>query len=237
MNKKAIFMPLLSFFVLIILTYSYYELVVKDVEDKSSTIGLNQAELVNAYNKGIENEFNAEKAVSHSLNSAINEFSKNGGGNGKCNNLWKFNSDCEPDLEKNFINVFTNELLKYGYDAKEIKINDNSITIILNDFTYKKELKNFNLEYSLPIAVRKELDIDLNKLNSLKDQVKKCLEEGKPLNTCTNEKTEVQENLMVFSIENNKNILIYTEKIETKKPVFVFKINTRDTGIKRETVF
>ena len=51
-----------------------------------------------------------------------------------------------------------------------------------------------------------------NKLNSLKDQVKKCLEEGKPLNTCTNEKTEVQENLMVFSIENNKNIpkLLFT---------------------------
>ena len=237
MNKKAIFMPLLSFFVLIILTSSYYELVVKDVEDKSSTIGLNQAELINAYNKGIENEFNAEKAVTYSLNNAINEFSKNGGVNSKCSNLWKFNSDCEPDLEKNFINVFTNELLKYGYDAKEIKINDNSIIIVLNDFIYKKKLKNFNLEYSLPITIRKELDIDLNKLNSLKDQIKKCLEEGKPLNTCTNEKTEVQENLMVFGIENNKNILIYTEKIETKKPVFVFKINTKDTGIKKETVF
>ena len=229
MNKKAIFMPLLSFFVLSILIYSYYELVVKEHPDQYKDIGINQAEIIKAYNKGMEYEFNAENAVNYASYIAINNFSKNGGVQANCGGKWKFNSNCEPDLEKNFIEIFNSALTNYSYTAKDIKIENNTIIIIL-DFNYKKESKNFKLEYNLPITIKQDLAIDFNKLNLLKERIKDCARKGEDLNICSNEKNKVQGDIVTFTIENNKNIVIYTDKLETKKSDFVFKIDTQDTG-------
>ncbi len=234
MNKKAIFMPMFSFFVLLILTYGYYQLIINESQDKYKLIGLNQAEIIKSYDKGEEYLFNAENAVKYASYKSIDDFSKTSVVLEKCNNLWKFNSDCEPNLEKTFLELFKSDLQDYGYNAKEIKIQDNSIIVILDNFNYQKELSKFKLEYNLPVKIKQELAIDLNKLNKLKEKIKKCAQDGKDLNTCTDEKTKVEGDIITFTIENNKDILIYTDKLETKKPIFVFKINNKDNGIRAE---
>ena len=232
MNKKAvIFMPVFSIFVLVILTYAYYETVVKGSDDLSSKIGENQAEIINAYNKGQEYMLNAEYAIKYSSYRAIDDFIKYSGVDKNCNSIWKFNSDCNPDLKINFINLFNQELSKYNYKTKEVKIEDNNLIVTFEDFNYNKDSENFKVEYSLPVTVKQELSLDIEKLAAIKDSLKQCAQDGKDLNTCMNEKNEVQGNLQTFTIKNDKEIVIYTDKPEIKKQDFIFKIDTKDTGI------
>ena len=232
MNKKAvIFMPVFSIFVLVLLTYAYYEEVIKGSDDLSNKIGENQAEIINSYNKGQEYLLNAEYVIKYSSYTAIDNFIKNSGVAQNCNNIWKFNSNCDPDLKINFINLFNDALSKYNYKTKDVKIEGNNLIVVLEDFSYSKDSSNFKVEYSLPIVIKQDLNIDIEKLVMIKDNLKQCAQDRKSLNTCTNEKTEVQGNLLTFTIENNKNIVIYTDKPEIKKQDFTFKINTMDTGI------
>ncbi|MEK6907594.1 MAG: hypothetical protein AABW45_03630 [Nanoarchaeota archaeon] len=233
MNKKAIFMPLFAIFVLVTLIFAYHEQVIKDVSDQYKTIGGNQAEIVKSYNKGQEYLFNAEQTIKYSLNEATNEFIKNSGVKENCSNIWKFNSDCDPDLENNFINLFTKSLSDYGYNTKEVKIQNNSMLVSLEDFNYNSNKGSFKLEYSLPVKIKQELILDLNKIKEVKEKLKNCAINGKDLNTCTNEKATSNQDIITFTIENNKNILIFKEKLETKQANFVFKINNKDTGLKQ----
>ena len=231
MNKKAIvFMPMFTILVIVALSLSYYNLVIKTVTSQYIQIGGNQVDIIKGYEKGEEYAFNAENTVKFASDITIEKFSKIGGVAENCNDLWKFDSLCHPDLENKFVEIFNNELISYGYEAKDVKIENNFLIVNLKDFTYVKDSKNFKVEYILPVTVKQELNIDIGKLNSIKDEIRKCLEKGKPLNTCTNEKNTIQGDIIQFTIENNKNIMIYTDKIETKKPGFIFKINTKDTG-------
>lgn len=233
MNKKAIFMTLFSFFILIVLNSSYYLFMVKGVQDQYKTIGSHQAEIINSYNQGYKYSLNSDLAVKYASHIATVEFSKNGGIKESCNNFWKYNSECRPELNENFILIFKNELENYGYKAKEVKIENNFLIVQMEDFIHKKELDNFNMKYELPVEIKKEMPINLIELNNAKEKIKNCLNNNKGLNTCIDAKTQIQGDYITFSIENNKNILIYTDKLEIKKLEFMFKINIKDTGIKQ----
>ena len=231
MNKKAIFMPIFSIFVLLLLAYSYHLFFVKE-SDQYTNLGENQINILKAYNKGEEYYFNLQNIIKYASDSAIIEFSKNAGIPENCKLIWKYYSDCKPDLENNFIKTFSEELKKYGYNSKEIKIKDNFIIVNLDDFNYKKELKNFKMNYNLPIIIRSDLNLDLERLIKLSNQVKACIEKGESLTKCTNAKTDISKNIISFTIENNKKLTVYTDKLESKKIDFVFKIDINDNGIK-----
>jgi hypothetical protein len=215
--------------VLIVLSTAYYQIVVKGTNNQYEKIGNNQAEIIKAYNQGVEYDFNAENSVKYASYIAINTFSENGGVLSNCYGKWKFNTDCEPNLEKNFIELFNLALKDYGYTAKDVKIEDNFLILNL-DFNYNKEINNFKIKYTLPVTIKQELAFDMNKLNLLKDKIKECAKKGEDLNRCTNEKTNIRGDLITFTIENNKNINVYTDKLEIKKPDFIFKIETQNTG-------
>ena len=226
-------MLFLFFFILIILTYSYYKLEIKNNSDEFRIIGLNHAEIIRSYNKGEEYAFNAEYAVKYSADLAVYNFSQNAGIPLICNNIWEFNSWCQPDLEKNFIEIFNQYLLTYGYKSKNTKIENNFILIELEDFNYNKDSEYFKLDYSLPLKFKHELNININKLNSIKEDLIKCDKEGKDLNTCIAEKNKSQNNIIIFTIENNKNLMVYENKLEIKKKDFVFGINPEKTGLSK----
>ncbi|MEK6834649.1 MAG: hypothetical protein AABX61_00100 [Nanoarchaeota archaeon] len=238
MNKKAVFMPVFSFLVLILLTGAYYELFIKGINNQYNSIGENQKEIIQAYNKGQEYELNAEYAVRYSSYSAIQDFIKNSGVLEKCNNTWQFNSECDPDLQNNFINLFNLELSSYNYKLKEVKLQENTLIVTLEDFNYQKELKNFKVNYALPIIIKQDMTFDLKKITDIKEEIRKCAEKGEDLNTCVNEKNQVQGSIIQFTVENNKNILVFEQgKLESKRQDFTFKINTNNIGIEKQKVF
>ncbi|MEK6835842.1 MAG: hypothetical protein AABX55_02355 [Nanoarchaeota archaeon] len=231
MNKKGdIFMPTFAIITLIILSYALFALVIKAGEDKTTFIGQSQAELLKTYQKAEQDLFYLENLVKYKTHETINEFSKNGGLKQECNARWKFNSNCEPDFENNFIELFKNKFENSGYDIKEIKIQDNNLILKFN-LDYSKKFKNFNIDYNLQPEFKQEIALDFTKLNDLKNEIIKCINAQKDLTTCTNEKTSVSGDIIFYTIENNKNILILTDKLEFKKIDFKFEIDQKDTGV------
>lgn len=241
MNKKAIiFMPLFSFFILLILSFAYYQLVIKGIDYHYNLIGENQADIIKSYEKGQEYQINADSSVKYATDIAIYNFTKNSGVAEKCNNTWDFNkdSDCNPDLEKNFINLFNLILNDYGYGSKEVEIKENKLVIQLKNFNYAKQSKNFKLNYTLPsITIKQDLGFDFNKLNSVKENIKKCAKDNQPLDSCIKENKKIEGDIITFTIENNKKITIYTDKPETKKLDFVFKIDIKNTGVPLDKIW
>ena len=229
MNKKAIFMPTFAIIIFIILVYAFGTLIVKPNQDKTFYIGTSQIELSNTYQNAELDLLYLQNLIKYTTYITTEEFNKNGGLKKECNVAWRFNSNCNPDLENNFINLFK---AKFGqnYKIKDVKI-ENNVLVLTFDLDYSKKFKNFEIEYKLQPELRQELAIDFNKLNTIKTQIKDCVENKKDLNNCVNEKSMINDDIISFSIENNKNILVLTDKLEFKKLDFKFSINQKDTGI------
>ena len=232
MNKKAIFMPTFAIIIFIILVYAFGTLIVKPNQDKTFYIGNPQIELSNTYQNAESDLFYLKNLIKYTTYIITEEFNKNGGLKKECNSIWKFNSNCDTDLENNFINLFKAKF-DQNYKIKNAKI-ENNFLILTFVLDYSKKFKNFEIEYKLQPELRQELAIDFNKLNTIKTQIKGCIENKKDLNNCVNEKTIVNNDIISFSIENNKNILVLTDKLEFKKLDFKFSINQKDTGIQEK---
>jgi hypothetical protein len=235
MNKKAIFTPILSFFILIILGSAYYVIVIKNSDDKSVVLGINQVEILKSYNTGEKYYTNLEQITKYSLDKTINNFTKYSGVKELCKNNWVFDEECNPNLENNFVDLFKEELDYYGYKNEEVSI-ENNFLIIKSNFNYKYENKGFKFEYNLPSVVKRELKIDFNKLNKLKEEIKRCLinsDEKDKVNNCISNDYDHKQNgnIITFKIPIEKKIILYENKIETKKLDFTFNIDLDNNGI------
>jgi len=240
MNKKGIFMPFLVIFILFILGYSYYTIVIQDSEDKLFVIGVNQGEILKSYEEGEKYYLNLKQATKYSLDKSVNNFTKYSGVKEICNGKWIFyDENCNPSLENNFIILFKEELSNYGYKDNDISI-ENNFLIIKDNFVYKNEKKNFKLEYNSPFAVNEGLKLNVTKLNNLKNEIDNCVsstKEKKDVNGCISGyyKHEQNGNVIKFTVPIEKEIKLYTDKLEKKKLDFVFYIDLDNTGLK--TVF
>ena len=205
MNKKGdIFMPLIAFGFLILLTSAIFTLVVRDDQNYLvKDLGKLQGELIKTNQNMEEVLFYQEKNIDVMLEKTLNQFNEQGGFADKgCNAIWQFNSNCEPDLEKNFTNLF-----KENTDFKNVRFDEDKFVVVINESVIGN-VKNANYTYTKTVEIKK--DFNLTKEKELQTKIKACL--SKDLTTCVDLKgvsvTNVNGNI-IFSMENNKKYLFF----------------------------
>lgn len=231
MNKKAIFMPTLALATIFLLTYAFFVFIVKDNGlNNQSTLGNNQVALTDAYKEAENNLFYNQEVIKYSVDQATEEFSNNGGVKFSCNEKWLFGDvNCDPKLEENFKIILKEKLTNHNLELQDFSINNNIANIKLKDKIYNETLKNFEFKYTVKQEFKQELPIDFDKLNKIKDGLLKCTASNNKISTCTQEKYQkIENNLIYFTIENNKNILSLTPSSGFKKLDFKFEIDNNN---------
>jgi len=234
LNKKAagFFMIIFLVFVIIVVSYGIWIFLGPTAKlDVSKEIGNTQLNILSTYEQAELDLFVLDQVVKYTTYNTINEFSKNGGIDEDCNGIWKFNSDCEPDLKKDFRKSFNKNLESYGYISKEFELENNFIVGKLNDFSYMENEENLNFTYNVSTDFNQESAINITKLENLQQNIEDCLRNKEELSICLKEPFEKEDKTIQFNIESDKKIMVFTDKIEFKNPIFTFKLNLDDTGI------
>lgn len=221
-NKKGdadIFLPMLAIGVFIILSFSIYSFFLKDnSENAMGSLGLIEGSLIKANQEVNEKSFYDEKKVELMLEKSLNEFYKNGGfADATCNANWVFNSQCDPDLKKNFV-----ELFKKNSGYNNVELAEGNIVVSVKE-EVKNEISGITYNYSKDSEIKKIFD--LNKEIELKDEIKGCL--YKDLMTCVTasgvEKEAQSDGSIKFTMENNKKSLFYDNN------AFIFTVEKPST--------
>ena len=229
MNKKAaLFMPTLAIATLFLLTYSFYVFIIKDPGTHYySTIGDNQISLSNTYSNAEKDLLYTEQVIKYSLNKATEKFLEHGGVKEECIRTWVFNDPtCNPNLEENFKEYLTKELLVYNKELQEFEFKGSLIRVRLKDINYHDKLNDFEYNYLVKHEFMLELPLELEKINKVKDDIKKCVEDKVKLEDCeTTSDEEKKGNLVYFTIENNKNVFSFTPTPGFRKMSITFTID------------
>ena len=237
MNKKAVFMPVFALIILAVSAYLIY-ISVNQESTHEIIIGQNQIALTNAYKQAENDLFYNEQAIKYSLQQVSEEFANNGGVKATCNGRWIFeDTDCNPDLEKNFESLLREKLQNYNLELQEFKIENDKLNIKLKDKVYSSKIKNFEYNYNVKQEFKQELSLNFTKLIKIREELLKCVIDGLKndvkISSCTKENfNKIQDNIY-FTIENNKNVYSLTPAPGFKKLEFKFNINEQ-TPNKRE---
>lgn len=238
LNKKAagFFMVILLVFVIFVISYGVKVFLVdKNKIDIVKEIGDPQTILMETYQNAELDLFNLDQSVKYATYNAIEKFSNNGGLDENCNGQWKFNTNCEPNLEEDFLRLFNEKLKGYGYsNVQLVKIEDEVLSGNLDDFIYEEKVENFSFTYTVPTNFSQELAINLPIIEKLKQDLENCLRNKQDLEKCVDEDFEKNGRIIKFNIESDKKIMVFTDKIEFKKPIFRFELNLEDTGIETD---
>ncbi len=228
MNKKAIFMPTLAIATLFLLIYAFYVFIVKDpTTEYYGLVGSNQIAITNAYKDAENDLFYAEQAVKYSIDKTSEEFSNNGGVNQECNSQWVFDDQkCNPDLENNFNAILKKNLINYGLDLEQSKIENNIIQVKLKDKIYSNNLTNLEFKYKVKQEFKEEIALDFSNLLNIKNNLYSCTIKNKP-DTCLNNFI-TKGSIIYFTIENHKNIFTLSQNPGFKKLEFKFNIDNEN---------
>jgi len=216
-NKKAlIFLPVFSILIFIFLVYLFFTFnVYGEKIEREIGFGDLQLDLFNTFFEGEKDSFYYEKKVEFSILKTTSSFNQYGGLKPDCNNLLEFNTGCEPDYEKYYLELFKEKL-----DGGS-KIEGDFLIFTL-DKEYSKKGDNYTFTYKKEFTFKKEININLTKLSQLKTKIKTCLQDNDKSKDCL-EYIEIEDNIIIYKIEIEPNFY-------DNSPL-EFKLDLDDTGV------
>ena len=218
MNKKSIIDPTLAILVIFIYIYAFYIFVASDQGlSVYQELGKTQINLMNNYNQAEKDHFYTEQAIKYSLYNATYKFVKTAGIEESCHGIWKFNTNCDPDLNKNFINLFADRLQDYDYKDFNTNLKKDLILTDFPDKTYYASDNKVDIEYKIEMKFKQDLQINIDEIITAENTLRECVNKGQDLTKCLNYKHEIRKDdfgneIIYYTIENNKNSLIITDK-------------------------
>lgn len=227
MNKKGdVFLTTFAILMLIVVVFGFGIIISNESKIKKEfDLGGNQVELINTFYKAEGDLFNLNQEVKYSSFKVIKEFSDNGGVIESCNQRWKFNSECEPDLENYFLETFNEKMKEYSLEIKNVEIINGFLVGDVGEFEYGGKNERINYSYKVEGNFNESLKIDIKGLEDLKDKIEDCVTNGEELSNCAGGSKDGD--IIEFSIDIGR--IFYGSKFEDI--VFVFDINAKDTGI------
>ena len=219
-------MPTFAIMMFILFSYAFSLLVINDseIKDIRENIGGLQVNIFEGYGEGFENAFYLDQAVKYSSFKTLKGFGLRGGVPEECNNVWKFNSNCEPNLISDYLILFNQSLNLYGYKVNEIEIEDNRMIGKVDPFYYEAEIGSHYFNYTYPLEFSNELVMDLESLEELRKKIESCLIENKDFESCVPIDFTVKDDMAFFSAPG-------TNELFEEDLFFVFQVNLKDTGI------
>ena len=239
MNKKAIIDVSIAFLVLFVLSYAFYQFATNESGLKLyKKIGDTQTTLTNIYNDAEKSYFFSEQAVKYSLYSTAEKFVKTAGVDESCNGIWKFNTNCDPDLQKYFLDNYLIQLRNYNIENVSLKLEKDIIYVDFPDKVYSNSNDDLDIEYKTKMNFKQDFPINLDEILNARTKLKECVDTNKDIKMCLSYKSEIIKDdfgneIIYFTIENNKNTFIITDKSKQDKINFRFGINLKDL---KETV-
>ncbi|MBU2634208.1 MAG: hypothetical protein KJ674_03100 [Nanoarchaeota archaeon] len=224
MNKKGdIFLPIFAILMFVVVVIGFSMIVSNENKIKREfNIGENQIELIDVFYQSEVDLFNLDQKVRYTLSKSIKEFSEGGGVGESCNNVWEFNSDCEPDLENDFLEIFKE---KYGLEVNNLKVEGEFLTGDVGEFVYSKESERMSFDYTVEGKFKELLIINFEELEDLKDKIENCVQNEEELDLCAEGVKEGD--IVSFKVDLGK---IFTEA-GFEEIVFEFKVDVENTGI------
>lgn len=197
------FMPLLAIFVLIILSFALYSFLVKSPDKDIGIIGDVQGSLIKDDTLLDTNLFYSEKKAELMIEKSLADLYAYHGFSDSACVVWNFNSLCEPDFEKSFV-----ELFKKNSGFTDVKI-ENKILIIKFKEEVKKEINNVKYTYWKDVEIKK--DVDFSKEKEIASKVKACSDNDfeKCLAGTGVSIGKDSSGSITFSMENNKKQLFF----------------------------
>ncbi|MCD4666504.1 hypothetical protein K8R47_01690 [archaeon] len=232
MNKKGIFLPIFSLVMFIILVTIFVFVSSSQGVNENKAFGSNQYDLISLKNDANEDLFNLNQVVKYSLHKTVKEFSENSGVGENCDGKWEFNSvDCDPEnLEKNLLELVGNNLK--NYDIETYELSDDNVLGSVKDFVYELDKDEIYVKYEMDVNFNQEIPLDIVKILNLRGKIKECLENKEDLKNCVNEDfTEDSLGILHYTIENNKSIMMFTDKLDYENIAFEFNIDPKNSGV------
>ncbi len=244
MNKKGFFMFFFAIIVLIVLVAFTTVIVSSNKKSLEIDLGGTQIALIEKYHEGEKKIFEIEKKSLYAKFKTLNDFSNFGGLDSNCKKIddyyvWEFNTDCEPKIKENFIELFKNNINTnldyYQYSNEDLKIENNFIVAdAKNELVLKGNTKNSDFVYKIKPNFKQDI-IDLNKYENLKNEIKNkkdCLITDN-YNNCLIKDLDIKiiknGNILKFDVNTNKEIIVYDNGIKIIKPVFKFAIDIKNS--------
>ena len=228
MNRKGLlFSPLMVFGLIILLGTSIVLVNIQKEKTKQEySIGQLQSQIINNYYESEKIYYYYEKLLDYNEYKTVKEFAGKGGVPEICKKRWEFNSNCEPNFEKQFEESLSKNL-KDKY--KELKI-DQKIEVYFTDFDFPSGSNTAEVNYKGKIVVKKQPLIKFNDLDKLKLDIKNCIQNNK-INDCSPE--SINGNMYHFK---RKVADILNENLEKEEIFLEFDVDSQNSGL-RTTIF
>jgi len=198
MNKKAVtFMPVFSLVIFIVLAGMFYAFTVNEKTVKEEIgFGDLQLELFNTYFEGEKDNYYYEKYLEYAIIKTNVEFKRNGGINEFCSATLEYGGNCEPDYEDEYSKLLEENLQGLVYD--NFKLENNEIVLTLNK-EYTKTEADYDYVYTKEIIVQKNININLEGLETLKSDIKTCLQNNEDSFGCL-QYTNKENNILTYEV-------------------------------------